>query len=77
QAEMVYDKLCKENIEVLFDDRRDIMAGEKFADADLLGIPYRIVVSTKTLKLGGIEIKQRNSQEQKIIKMDQLIKLFN
>ncbi|MBU0897972.1 proline--tRNA ligase [Patescibacteria group bacterium] len=77
QAEMVYDKLCKENIEVLFDDRRDIMAGEKFADADLLGIPYRIVVSTKTLKLGGVEIKQRNSQEQKIIKMDQLIKLFN
>ncbi|MBU0647224.1 proline--tRNA ligase [Patescibacteria group bacterium] len=76
QAEMVYDKLCKENIEVLFDDRRDIMAGEKFADADLLGIPYRIVVSTKTLKLGGVEIKQRNSQEQKIIKMDQLIKLF-
>ena len=77
QAEMMYNKLCKENIEVLFDDRQDIMAGEKFADADLLGIPYRIVVSTKTLKLGGVEIKQRNSQEQKIIKMDQLIKLFN
>ncbi|MFH1233443.1 MAG: aminoacyl--tRNA ligase-related protein [Patescibacteria group bacterium] len=76
QTTKLYDKFCKENVEVLFDDRMNIMAGEKFADADLIGIPYRIVVSEKTLKASGVEIKQRDSQEQKIVKMDQVIKMF-
>ncbi len=44
-------KICKaEGIEVLYDDREDKSAGEKFAEADLIGIPYRVLVSEKTLQ---------------------------
>ena len=59
-AEKLYQELQKNNIEVLYDDR-DISAGEKFADADLVGIPTRIVVSGKTLKAGKLELKDRTS----------------
>ncbi len=76
EATKLYNKFCQEKIEVLFDDRLNVMAGEKFADADLIGIPYRIVVSEKTLKAGGVEVKKRNSQELKIVKINQLIQLF-
>jgi prolyl-tRNA synthetase len=44
----VYEKLLKAGVEVLYDDREDVSAGEKFADADLIGIPVRLVVSVKT-----------------------------
>lgn len=44
EADKIYESLSKANIEVLFDDRKEISAGEKFADADLLGMPYRVVV---------------------------------
>ncbi|MEK7060243.1 MAG: aminoacyl--tRNA ligase-related protein, partial [Patescibacteria group bacterium] len=47
QANLVYDTLVKKNIEVLFDDRDEISPGEKFADADLLGMPFRVVVSAR------------------------------
>src|SRR3989338_3230334 len=59
-AKKLYEELQKNNIEVLYDDR-DATAGEKFADADLVGIPYRLVVSGKTLKAGKIELKERKS----------------
>lgn len=59
-AEKLYQELQKNNIEVLYDDR-DATAGAKFADADLVGIPYRLVVSGKTLKAGSIELKERKS----------------
>ena len=51
EAERVYKLLQAEGIEVLFDDRTGVSAGEKFADADLIGIPYRVVISKKTLRL--------------------------
>ncbi|MEK7390611.1 MAG: aminoacyl--tRNA ligase-related protein, partial [Patescibacteria group bacterium] len=57
-AEKLYNTLTHAGIEVLLDDR-DIRPGEKFADADLIGIPYRIVVSDKTLTACGFEIKKR------------------
>lgn len=60
------EKLCAEleagGVEVLFDDR-DAGAGEKFADADLLGLPHRIVVSKKTLAEGKVEYKARGSSD--------------
>lgn len=59
-AEKLYQQLQKNNIEVLYDDR-DATAGAKFADADLIGIPYRLVVSGKTLKAGSIELKERKN----------------
>ncbi len=70
----IYNTLLKENIDVLFDDRRDKTAGEKFADADLIGIPIRAVVSKKTLASKSIEIKMRNSKSVKLIPIKNLCK---
>jgi prolyl-tRNA synthetase len=76
EANKVYDTLMKKNIEVLFDDREGISPGEKFADADLLGIPYRAVISTRSLKEGGIELKKRTEEKGKIISLEELLKLL-
>ena len=70
QANEVYEKLTKQGKQVLFDDR-DVSAGEKFADADLLGIPVRLVISAKTN--GKIEVKQRDKKENKIISLESLL----
>ncbi len=70
QAEKIYQKLLDKNIEVLFDDRIDITAGTKFADADLIGIPVRLVVSKRSLEKDGIELKLRNEKDSKIIPLD-------
>ena len=66
-AEDIYAKLIEENIEVLYDDRHDSTAGEKFADADLLGIPWRVVVSKRSVEKGGVEVKARTSAEARIM----------
>lgn len=76
QAENVYDVLMKKNIEVLFDDREGMSAGEKFADADLLGMPYRIVVSLRSMKEDGIEVKKRNEEKGKVVSLEELSKLL-
>jgi prolyl-tRNA synthetase len=76
EADKLYADLNKKNIEVLFDDRTDISAGEKFADSDLLGMPYRIVVSERSLKEGGFEIKKRNEEKGKIINAEELFELL-
>ncbi|MDB5238686.1 MAG: putative prolyl-tRNA synthetase, prolyl-tRNA synthetase [Candidatus Parcubacteria bacterium] len=57
-ADDLYEKLTKQGIEVLYDDR-DAGAGEKFGDSDLIGIPKRYIVSEKTLAKGEIEVKDR------------------
>lgn len=75
-AEDVYKQLKEKNIEVLFDDRSDLSAGEKFADSDLIGIPYRVVVSKRSLSDGGFEIKRRTESNGKIVSIDELIKLL-
>ena len=75
EAEKIYENLSKVH-EVLFDNRKDISAGEKFADADLLGIPYRAVVSARSLKEGGIELKKRAEEKGKIFSLEELIKLI-
>ncbi len=64
KGDALYKKLIDQGIEVLYDDR-DIRAGEKFADSDLLGIPIRIVVSAKTGD--QIEIKKRSEQNAELI----------
>lgn len=76
QAEEIYNNLTKENIEVLFDDREDTAAGAKFADADLIGIPLRLVFSKRSLEKGGIELKYRNKSESEIITVDKIISKF-
>ncbi len=60
EANRMYDELRENGIEVLFDDR-DLRAGEKFADAELIGIPTRLVVSEKTLAQGGVEVTDRKT----------------
>ena len=54
EADRLYELLREHDIEVLYDDR-DVRAGEKFADSDLIGIPTRIVLSEKTMSEGGVE----------------------
>jgi len=75
-AEEIYNKLISRGIEVLFDDRADLSAGEKFADSDLIGIPYRVVVSKRSLADGGYEIKKRIESNGKIVKEDELMNLL-
>ncbi|MFA6397523.1 MAG: aminoacyl--tRNA ligase-related protein [Candidatus Paceibacterota bacterium] len=73
EAEKIYANLQEKNIEVLYDDRKELSAGEKFADADLIGIPYRIIISKKSLESGGVEIKKRNEEKSKIVSVDELL----
>lgn len=67
----------KECIEVLYDDRQQKNAGEKFAESDLMGIPYRIVISERTLKENSVELKQRGKAAAKLVKMKDVVKLFS
>ncbi|MDZ4221499.1 MAG: aminoacyl--tRNA ligase-related protein, partial [Patescibacteria group bacterium] len=65
QSEKVYDSLVKDGKEVLWDDRREATNGEKLGDADLIGIPTRLVISPKTE--GKIEIKKRNEEKASVV----------
>jgi len=76
-AEKLYTDLQKKNIEILYDDRQDKTAGEKFAEADLIGIPYRIVVSENTRKSNSVEIKERNKKQLKLVKINSIEKTIN
>lgn len=77
EAEKVYKDLIDANVEVLYDDR-DESAGKKFADADLIGIPLRLVVSKRSLENGGVEWKERGdkdfSSEKSVVKIKDLKK---
>jgi prolyl-tRNA synthetase len=74
-ADKLYDELTAAGIEVLYDDR-DARPGEKFADADLLGIPHRVVVSAKTLEQGKLEYKKRTESESSMLTQEELKKLL-
>jgi len=75
RAETIYQELTVAGIEVLYDDR-DASAGEKFGDSDLLGLPYRVVVSKKSLEKGGVEVKRRTEKDADIVALDALVKYF-
>lgn len=72
EAEALYDQLVENGIEVLYDDR-EIGAGQKFADADLIGCPFRVVVSEKTLADNSVEIKKRNEDKVGLVKIKEVI----
>lgn len=74
QAERIYKTMFDKGAEVLYDDRDDKTAGEKFADADLIGIPNRIVVSEKTLEKNSIEIKKRNESKTSLMQIRKFVK---
>jgi prolyl-tRNA synthetase len=67
EALAVIKELDKYNVDALYDDRADKSAGEKFADADLLGMPWRVVVSRKTAEKEVAEVRKRGSRETELI----------
>lgn len=71
EAEKLYEKLLAKGVEVLWDDR-DAQAGAKLADADLIGIPMRMVISKKTLDKDSVEVKKRNEPDAQLVKLDEI-----
>jgi prolyl-tRNA synthetase len=74
-ADDLYNRLTENNVAVLYDDR-DNRAGEKFADADLMGIPYRVVVSERTVQAGKHEVKQRTDDNVELLTTEEILKKF-
>jgi prolyl-tRNA synthetase len=72
QADKLYEDLLKAGVEVLYDDR-ETSAGVKFADADLIGIPYRVLLSPKTIEQGSVEFKKRSDDKAELVKIGSLI----
>lgn len=74
-ADTLYSALKDAGVEVLYDDR-DARGGEKFADADLMGIPYRVVVSKKTKEEGKFEVMERSTGEVVFMNEEELFAKF-
>ena len=72
EAAAIYQELLAAGVEVLFDDR-DISAGIKMTEADLRGIPLRLVVSERSIKNGGAELKARTAADGEIIPRDEVV----
>jgi prolyl-tRNA synthetase len=70
----VYNSLQKAGVEVLYDNRKDATIGEKFNDADLIGIPHRLVISEKTGN--KIEVKKRNEKRTRLASEKELVKIL-
>lgn len=71
-AEKVYEEALEAGIEVLFDDRGE-KAGFMFNDADLIGVPFRVIVSPKTISEGMVEFKTRDGKVKELVKIDQIV----
>jgi len=69
----LYKVLLKAKIEVLYDDREKVAAGVKFNDADLIGIPIRLVISEETLKKDSVEWKKRNKTKTELVRLSQVV----
>ncbi|HVN26133.1 MAG TPA: aminoacyl--tRNA ligase-related protein [Candidatus Paceibacterota bacterium] len=70
----IYESLRSKGIDVLYDDRA-ASAGEKFAEADLIGIPWRIVTSPKVGD-GAVEVRRRGEKDAKVVPLDEAVKLI-
>ncbi len=77
RAEALYERLLAAGVEVLYDDRDGLGAGVKFKDADLIGIPWRATISSRSLEAGGVEVKRRSESERRVVAVDELIGLLN
>jgi prolyl-tRNA synthetase len=75
-ADDAYRALTEKGVEVLYDDR-DVRAGEKFADSDLLGIPYRIVIGKRSMESGEAEVKRRTGEETEMVGISELPAYFD
>ena len=75
-SEYLYMALSKAGVDVMWDDRDGVTAGEKFADADLLGMPMRVTVSEKSIAAGGVELKGRADGHIEIVSVEQFLKSY-
>ena len=71
-AEKIYQDLQKLGAEVIYDDRKNVNIGEKLIEADLIGIPLRLIVSQKTLMKKSVELKERNKKKSSLVKINQI-----
>ena len=69
----LYDRLWAAGIETLFDDRTDAAAGVKFNDADLMGLPVRLVVSPRNLRQSVVELRGRTAAEAELAPLDDVV----
>lgn len=76
KADELYTQLTEAGVEVLYDDRADIRPGQKFAESDLIGIPYRLVISSKTIEQGSIEVKKRTEDEATMKTVDEILTML-
>jgi len=76
QAESLYQQLQAAGFDVLFDDRKE-SPGVKFADADLIGLPWRVTMSARSLKNGGVEVKRRRESEREVVAVNKLIEYIS
>ena len=74
-AEVLYEELTDAGYDVLFDDR-DARPGVKFADAELIGIPHRLVISERSLAAGELEYRHRRDNESRNLKREEALKLL-
>jgi prolyl-tRNA synthetase len=72
-AEALYGELSRKGLDVLYDDRKETSPGFKFKDADLLGMPYQVIVGEKNLANGNIEIKERKTGKRTIVPRGELL----
>tara|TARA_B100000809_G_scaffold65614_1_gene62247 strand:- start:2519 stop:4216 length:1698 start_codon:yes stop_codon:yes gene_type:complete len=75
-AESLYAELMGKGVEVLLDDREDVRPGAKFADAELMGIPHRVVIGDRGLDKGVVEYVNRREGNNKDLTLDQVRALF-
>ena len=75
-AEALYQELKDQGYDVLFDDR-DARPGVKFADAELIGIPHRLVISEKGLAAGELEYRHRRDAEAQVLKRDDALAMLD
>lgn len=73
RAKKLESELTEMGIEVLLDDRIAKTAGERFADADLIGLPLRIVISEKTIAAGGYELKKRSEPDSIVLPLERIM----
>lgn len=76
EAEKIYKELTSAGFEVLYDDREDSSLGEKLNDADLIGCPYRLIISQKNIDLDQVEFKERSKNNSEMIKRGDLLKFL-
>jgi len=74
-VDAIYNTMREKGITVLYDDRADVQTGQKLNDADLLGMPHRLIVSPRTLKTNQLEYKSRTSDEVQMLTLDQVLAL--